>query len=129
MSSLFDETSIPIAQKGLDAVWLRQKVISANIANIDTPGYKSKYVEFEDVLKNKLGDGSLNSNQVQSALNGVDPQVKENSYSANKEDGNNVDAESENIEMARAQIQYEYLTRSVASEFSRLKYAVTSGGK
>ena len=39
--------SISMAEKSLDFLWAKQQIISYNIANVDTPGYKAKYVTFE----------------------------------------------------------------------------------
>ena len=41
---------INILDKAADASWLRDSAISNNIANVDTPGYKREYVNFEAVL-------------------------------------------------------------------------------
>ena len=51
MSGNFGGIGTELLIKSLDAVWLRQRVISNNIANSETPGYKSKTVEFESLLR------------------------------------------------------------------------------
>ena len=56
-------SNVDIFEKALDASWLRNEIISGNIANADTPKYKRKDVEFEKILadavnsknKKKLG--------------------------------------------------------------------------
>jgi flagellar basal-body rod protein FlgB len=48
---------------------------------------------------------------------------------AMRADGNNVDMDLENIEMAKVQIQYAYLSRSMTDMFSRLRYAISEGKK
>jgi len=48
-----------ILEKGLDAVWTKNEVLAANIANADTPGYKSKTVDFESVFSQVLQTGGL----------------------------------------------------------------------
>ena len=40
--------------KGIDAAWLRNEVITHNIANVETPQFKRSYVEFESLLKAKI---------------------------------------------------------------------------
>lgn len=52
-SSAYDYVNV--LKKAADASWLREQTIANNIANVDTPGYKRKDVEFESVLKNELG--------------------------------------------------------------------------
>jgi flagellar basal-body rod protein FlgB len=44
-------------------------------------------------------------------------------------DGNNVNVEAENIDMAKTQIQYQYLTRGMSDMYSRLRYAISEGRK
>lgn len=109
-----------LLQKSLDAVWLRQKVISNNLANTDTPGFKSSTVEFEDLLKNAL-DGSAGQ------VGEVEPKVIQKTGTQTREDGNNVDVDNENIELAKAQFQYEYLVRELSMNIDRLKYVITDG--
>jgi flagellar basal-body rod protein FlgB len=41
-------------KRGLDAAWLRNDVISQNIANVDTPNYKRKEVRFEEFLNAEM---------------------------------------------------------------------------
>lgn len=126
MSGLLNDSNFRIMQKSLDALWLRQKVISNNIANIDTPGYKSKRVEFENILNNQLT--SLNNDQgMNDQLQSIEPQIIEDNKYIMREDGNNVDIDAQNIELVRTQIQYEYMTRMISNAISREKYAITEG--
>ena len=46
--------TIPMSVKALDYLWKKQEVTSDNIANVDTPGYKQKYISFEDTFRQKL---------------------------------------------------------------------------
>lgn len=52
-TNVFDYTNI--LDKAADASWMRENVITNNIANIDTPGYKRQDVDFESVLQKALG--------------------------------------------------------------------------
>lgn len=121
------DTSINLLQKGLDAVWLRESIISNNIANKDTPGYKSKYVSFETELKKILSENDLSDSTLKEKIENIEPEVLENRTTSANEDGNNVDVVSEEVEMARAQIQYDYLVRSLNSQINSLKYAINGG--
>lgn len=121
MQDVLNSPNLTIAQKSLDALWLRQKVIANNLANSDTPGYKSQDVVFEDILEKALrGSGS--------DLSSLEPKVIENNSTQAREDGNNVDRDAQNIELARTQIQYEVMVRLISDNLSRMNYAV-SGGK
>ena len=50
---LFDGTVQKLSEQTLDAAWYKQQVISNNIANSSTPGYKAKSVEFGIILQEK----------------------------------------------------------------------------
>lgn len=110
--------NIDLAQKTLDTLWLRQQAISDNIANADTPGYKAKSVKFEEYLHSATGKSGVAS------LKAV---VTQDNSTTMKEDGNNVDIDEQNIELARTILEYEYMIQSLSSELSRMKYAVTEG--
>jgi flagellar basal-body rod protein FlgB len=55
MSGLIDRTTIILSQ-ALDGLTARQSAISANLANIDTPGYKPQAVSFENALQREIAD-------------------------------------------------------------------------
>ena len=51
--SLFEGMSIPLSKSVLDYLSARQRITSSNIANINTPGFKTQDVSFAHILKNK----------------------------------------------------------------------------
>ncbi len=55
---LFDNHATQTAEASLDALWLKAQVITNNIANVETPGFKASTVTFEEVLRRaSSGDG------------------------------------------------------------------------
>lgn len=122
MDGILNSGSLAVAQKSLDALWLRQQVISGNIANIDTPGYKTRSVEFEDLLGSALKRGSAAGPAEE-----LRPKIVSDTDTQAREDGNNVDIDAENVKLVRTQLQYEFMARAMSDELSRLKYAVTEG--
>ncbi len=131
-----DSITAALYQKALDGTWQRQKATSNNIANSETPGYKAIKVNFEDSLKaeiNKLKTTSAGSStgfldkmdSIQS-INNSNVSVYEGATSS-RLDENNVDLESENIDMSKSVLQYYYLVRGVSDSYSRLKYAINGG--
>ena len=54
---LFEDAAFRALQSGLDAMWLKQQVASHNIANVETPDFKAKKVEFKQVLR-EAADGN-----------------------------------------------------------------------
>ena len=127
MSDSLNGVSIQLLQKSLDAIWLRQQAITNNIANAETPGYKSKKVEFESILNDLLSKNYSSAEELEQAIDGIKPKLKESSAISNSENGNNVVEEEEEIELVRAQLQYYYLINSVSSEIDRLKFAINGG--
>ena len=116
---------INVLDRAADAAWQRNEAISNNIANVDTPGYKRQDVAFESVLQQALGNNRYQSmddkvaNVNLSRLRGR-AYVDYANYSY-RLDGNNVDIDTENVELASEQIKYEALTSSISSQFSRMK--------
>lgn len=127
MSSFLESASVELLEKKLDAVWMRQQVIAGNIANAATPGYKSKTLEFESLLDQRLSQTGTSDDAIQQALKDVQPVVVRQEGTAAREDGNNVDEDKESVEMARALIEYSYLCNSLSSQINRMKYVVTEG--
>jgi len=112
--------------KDLDGLWTRQQAISDNIANVETPGYKSKQVSFEDQLQEQLSQSTGNSDLV-NRLKNTQPVTTVSEDESLRLDGNNVDVEQQNVELARTQLNYMYSLRELSDYFSRLKYAITDG--
>ncbi|MEG1895173.1 MAG: flagellar basal body rod protein FlgB [Oscillospiraceae bacterium] len=124
-----DNNSVALLQKGLECTWEKQRVISDNVANKSTPGYKAKYIEFEDELqssinKMKTAKGGLKPAEFKAELGKVDIKIKQNNEESTRLDGNNVNLDVEQMELARTQIQYEYLIRQISDQFTRLRTVI-----
>lgn len=115
-----------LLSKDLDGLWARQKEISNNLSNLETPGYKSRNVNFEDQLQSLMSDSNKTGSEQINEINSVQPQTTISDEQSMRLDGNNVDVEKENIELARAQINYEYSLRELSDYFTRLKTAIDS---
>ena len=120
---------INLLTKAADASWKRETVISNNIANVNTPGYKRKDLNFQGVLTEELGrckHESLESKVSDVDLSRLDPQIYVDSANYSyRMDGNNVDIDTENVELASEQIRYEGLTDCINSEFERMKAVIS----
>ena len=118
---------INILDKAADASWLRETAITNNLANVDTPGYKRQDVDFQSVLKKELGHSKYTSlDKKVRGLNGSLSDLNVSTYTdmenySYRSDGNNVDVDTENVELASEQIKYEALTSSITSQFQRMK--------
>jgi flagellar basal-body rod protein FlgB len=128
-------------QKTLDATWDRTSIIADNISNKDTPGYKAKKLEFENILRNKINKPEETlyalklrarvfpqpKQSIESIVNSVKPVVHTDPSTQMRVDGNNVDEDHENLELVRAKLQYDFLARKITDEYNLLKYAISEG--
>lgn len=117
---------INVLQKATDASWLRNTVLSNNLANVDTPNFKRQDVQFETYLIEQLaGGGTMDSYVDDMDLSTLSATIyTDNSNLSYRIDGNNVDIDTENAEYAKNQIKYRVMTDSISQEFSRLRTAM-----
>ncbi len=134
--------SMPLAIDALDFRAYRQKMISANIANVDTPYYRSRDIRFEDVLANEAKSlyGSL---EKKLELAKTDPNHLEfldedNPKNAKiffrgthptRNDGNNVDIDIESTEMSKNAIMFDALTSAIKKQGMIFKSVLDASGK
>lgn len=117
---------INVLDKACDASWTRHSVISHNIANVDTPGFKRQDVHFEDYLMYEVGyTDSLDAQVAGADLDTLSATTYTDYATVSyRLDGNNVDIDTENSELAKNQIKYYTMLDSITQEFSRLKSVI-----
>ncbi|MBB6452930.1 flagellar basal-body rod protein FlgB [Salirhabdus euzebyi] len=129
--SLFSGT-IQTLEQSLDYASMKNKTISNNIANIDTPNYKAKDVAFKNVLQ--TASTSFEAKRThpkhiafsQTNLSTFYEVARPNTtYNHN---GNNVDVDMEMTELAKNQIYYQALVDRISGKFGSLE-TVIRGGK
>lgn len=125
-SNAFDYMNV--LNKAASASWEREQLISNNIANADTPGYKRRDLDFESTLESELGKSkyvSLDDKVANIHMDHLNAKtyIDNDSYSY-RLDGNNVDPEQENVELASETIRYLGLTNSISQEISRYKTVI-----
>lgn len=125
-TSAFDY--INVLDKAADASWTRETLIANNIANVDTPGYKRQDIDFQALLRKELSGYkyvSLDEKISNLDVSRLKPEVYTDAagYSY-RLDGNNVDIDTEQVELASEQIKYQALATSITSEFERLRTVI-----
>ena len=119
---------VNVLDKAADASWRRETVLANNIANVNTPGYKRKDLDFEGVLKQELGrckHTSLDEKIDNLHLNHLNPSVYTDlSNYSYRLDGNNVDIDVEEVEYASEQLRYQGITAGINNEFSRMRTVI-----
>lgn len=125
MSSSLFGNGIALTEKALDLLWLRQNITLNNIANDDTPDFKSQYLTFEDALAEQVKDASAtgSAENVRQAISSTPAIIRTTEDETSRLDGNNVDMSQEQIDLVRTAYQYQYLTNSVNNEINRLRAA------
>ena len=108
---------IDVLRRVMDAAALRHQVISQNVANVNTPGYRRLAVEFEDELAKVLGasGGSAGS---------VAPKVVVEDR-AERVDGNTVDLDREMGDLNKNTLLFQAASQLVASRIASMRSAIT----
>jgi len=127
--------SMDVMQKGLSASWQRNAIIRNNIANVETPGFKASYLEFESLFKRAVeGSGFVGTRTHPKhieigavSLDNIRPMIFQSRELSMRKDGNNVDIESENVRLAQNSIFYNTLMEKLNSEIRRLRLAISEG--
>jgi flagellar basal-body rod protein FlgB len=106
----------PIADKlsrYMDLLSVRQKLVATNIANVDTPNYKTRDIDF--------------ASELQSAINTQQPNVMERSDLAAKSDGNNVSLDRESRLLAENALRFNMASSLMKSQLRMVKSAIQEG--
>ena len=108
-------------QSALDRATDRHALLTANLANVNTPGYKRKDLDFNIVLDEQMGTSSnLRDLREKAAQRASDATSIRN-------DGNNVDMEREVMSVAETELRYQALTNMTSNYFSNLKSVIREG--
>lgn len=113
-------------ERALDAAWTRNEVVSQNIANVDTPGYKRKTLKFEEFLNAEMKTGKIDHGQTE--LSGLGMVVTtDDAATSYRIDGNNVDIERESALMAMNNLKYNTLIQRISGQFTTLRSVIRGG--
>jgi flagellar basal-body rod protein FlgB len=115
--SLIDSDQIKMLGKFLDLSAQRQGLVSSNIANIDTPGYRTKDIDFRSALQRaEQGFDSPFAAPAQEV-----PGLTE------RPDGNNVSIDRESMLLSETQLQFRLGVQVMHSEFKKISMAINDG--
>jgi flagellar basal-body rod protein FlgB len=128
--SLFTDNATSAAKLALDGLSQRQQIISRNLSNVDTPGYRAQSFSFEDSLKNvfnrKKGlvmtsTSTTHLSSLSSTTPNVGFSVTNRPGGSLRADENNVDIDAELVEMSETGIVYQAVSQSVSKKLALLK--------
>jgi len=123
------QTNIPFLKKVLDLSSLKQKVIAGNIANVSTPAYKPKDIDFEKELKAFLDQTKTSGKRTNPAhlilgqTKDRSPEVS-NKQIINSSNINGVDIEKEMGDLSGNELVYKFGTRFMSRTFQLLKLSI-----
>lgn len=104
-------------ERFLEVTTDREQTIAANMANVDTPGYHTKDVNFKQALAQAVDNGGAQLKPVVSEVSGL----------MERPDGNNVNLDRESMLLAQSQLQYQMGAQLVKGQFHQLLSAINGG--
>jgi flagellar basal-body rod protein FlgB len=130
-----EKPSLQLLEKSLNASTMRQRTISNNIANVDTPYFKRSEVSFESLLQNQMNSlAPLQGYRTDArhftfgnSTQQIIPQITVDDSSIMNNNLNNVDMDTEMSQMAKNQLAYSTEIQQVNHEFKILRSAITGG--
>jgi len=131
--SIIDTATTEALSRFLDVDVARYKLIAANLANIDTPGYRTRDLDFREELQRASAEES--AEKTNEAVGGAvlsyaayAPATRRIRGLMERPDGNNVSVERETLLLADTQMKYNLGVQLLKDEFHTLSQAINSGG-
>ncbi|CAH2214030.1 flagellar basal body rod protein FlgB [Tepidibacter aestuarii] len=128
--------NINLLSKSLDAYSIRQNAINNNISNSNTPNYKRKDVEFDEILRKMTNESGMNikttdPKHIGNNIDKIDlePKIIVDKNTKSRLDGNNVDVDVEMAELSKNYIKYNVVSQQITNAFKRYKNAISGGGR
>ena len=136
---LLSDPAMAVLRQALKASDTTHQTIAHNIANVETPGFKTSEVIFKDKLASALHDIQASPDKLEGArtnsahfsineapsLEDVKPEVVVRAETSLRADGNNVDIDSEMTKLSQNTIMYQALTQLVSSKMNQLRTAIS----
>jgi flagellar basal-body rod protein FlgB len=107
--------SLGLLRGYLKATTDREQLIASNMANVDTPGYHTKDVDFQAAMRHAMQQGQGPD---------LEPASTEVLDLPERPDGNNVNIDRESMMMSQTQLQYQLAVQLVKSQFHTLYSAI-----
>ena len=130
MFGIFNSTTIPALEQTLTFAQRRHELLAGNIANFDTPDYRSRDLDVGD-FQNALAE-SIDASR-QPAVQSVSPTTRDDIYSGPRaateqvvfHDGSDVSMEHQVTKLAKNQHLHSLAITTMRSQFSLLRAAIT----
>jgi flagellar basal-body rod protein FlgB len=109
-----NDVTIGVLQQSIRGLAARQRALADNIANLETPGYRSKVVDFEESLAAARKGGSPFSSSI-SERRSMDPTGL---------NGNNVNLDDETIKSTETGLSYQFSIEALNAKYRLLRTAI-----
>ena len=112
---MFDDVSSAALRVSVAGLAARQNAIADNIANIETPGYKARKVEFEDALRGAVEHGGSPATVTPNTTTSLEP---------SRLNGSNVNLDEETLSHIDTTMRYQLTLRALDSKYGMLRDAI-----
>lgn len=126
--SMIDTNTTEALSRFLDVDVARLRLIVSNLANLDTPGYKTRDLDFRAELARAAAQAEANGMYSYAAYVPYAPVARRVRGLLERPDGNNVSVEREGLALADTQMKYNLAVQLLKDEFHGIAQAINSGG-
>ncbi len=113
--NFLDTPNLRVLSGYLDVAARRQGIIAENLANIDTPNYRTRDLDFRAAMRDAL-EGGVTAHS-----------IREVPGLLARPDGNNVSLDREGLLLAQTQLQFRTGVQLLRAEFRKLQIAIQEG--
>ncbi len=130
-----DDPFIGRMERALDVMSRRQQIVASNIGNVDTPGYRTKDIDFTASLERAVGSRgpglamrTTNAKHLQAASGGAGPETAKGVKGLTvRNDGNDVSIDREMLALAQTRGRFETTTTIARFRIKQLLAAIEDG--
>ena len=133
--NFLDDPTLSAMGQYMNRLSKREQVVASNIANIDTPGYKTKDISFHATMQELLSAGSIplkTSRPEHRAMDELvfaplEPEVFEVRGLPSRPDNNNVDIDKEMLKLGETSFGYSIMTQLLRVKFHTIASSINDG--
>lgn len=122
-----ESNSFLMMEQSMRFLWSKQTAILDNLSNVETPGYKAKYVTFEETLRDRINSASSAHSPMDSLRNvlyDTKPVTHQATSESTRMDGNSVNVTEQSVELSRNAYQLQYAMNAISTDLSTLRTAI-----
>ena len=125
MDFLSSNTALML-QRSMDYLWTKQSCILDNIANAETPGYKTKYATFEEALQQAVQSADKKNGTASGMRTAIEqaPIAVQQAEESTRLDDNGVNITEQMVERSRNGYQMQYVLDAINSDLSLMLAAI-----